>query len=591
MQILGDTRRSTDLYLDLLKRCLTRVLFPDSAVGHDLAPAGPTIPGERAEGRDWPSEAETMIGLRRLDNLQACVAAVIESDVPGDFVETGVWRGGASIFMRAALKAYGDEKRKVWLADSFAGLPLPEPGRYPQDAGDSHHEFSPYLAVGIDEVRENFQRYALLDDRVKFLPGWFKDTLPNAPIGRIAILRLDGDMYESTMEALVHLYDKVSAGGFVIVDDYGALPNCRAAVEDFRRERGIEDPVQPIDWTGVYWKKTAPATEAGIPKMLPAAAAAFQAITVESPAAIETFNEQGYLLSNPDVAAAIGRGDLKSGKQHFLCFGKNEKRRMRIPDERLLPVKREKMARIKSILKPDVYYEETDGMLDCLTETMRESSDLADTSAVSSNPYDGPATETIHRLQDGLILDCGAGRRPIYYSNVVNFEIVAYDTTDVRGVGESLPFETDSFDAVFSFAVLEHVKDPFRCASEICRVLKPGGILQCVVPFLQPLHGYPHHYYNMSYQGIRSLFANKVNIESQKVPDYGLPIWSLTWILNSWAQGLTGAAKEEFLHKRVSDLTGPPESYLNQRFVRALTDEKNFELASVTWLQATKPVS
>ena len=95
----------------------------------------------------------------------------------------------------------------------------------------------------------------------------------------------------------------------------------------------------------------------------------------------------------------------------------------------------------------------------------------------------------------------------------------------------------------------------------------------------------------MSYQGIRSLFANKVNIESQKVPDYGLPIWSLTWILNSWAQGLTGAAKEEFLHKRVSDLTGPPESYLNQRFVRALTDEKNFELASVTWLQATKPVS
>jgi O-methyltransferase len=253
---LSDTRPEL-LYLDLLKRCLTRTLFPDSSVVAGLAP----YPAEydaakRSEGLDWPSEAETMIGTLRLDNVQSCATKALQQNVPGDFVETGVWRGGAAILMRAVLAAYGDRQCRVWVADSFQGLPRPDPQRYPVDAGDRHWELAAYLAVSLEDVKRNFERYGLLDRQVEFLPGWFRDTLPAAPIQAIAVLRIDGDMYESTFEALDSLYSKVSPGGFVIVDDYGALPNCKAAVHDFRKMAGIEEEILAIDWTGVYWQKS-----------------------------------------------------------------------------------------------------------------------------------------------------------------------------------------------------------------------------------------------------------------------------------------------------------------------------------------------
>lgn len=159
----------------------------------------------RELGRDWPVEAETMIGLRRLDNIQECVTTVLKEDVPGDLVETGVWRGGASIFMRAVLAAYQDTTRKVWCADSFRGLPTPNLENYPADKIARWHK-RPELAVSLEVVKKNFARYGMLDTQVEFLEGWFKDTLPNAPIGRCAVIRLDGDMYESTMDSLNRLY-------------------------------------------------------------------------------------------------------------------------------------------------------------------------------------------------------------------------------------------------------------------------------------------------------------------------------------------------------------------------------------------------
>ena len=128
--------RSSALYLDLLKRCLTRTLFPDGSWDWDLVHTRAFDPAVREDGRDWPIDAETMVGLRRLDNLQDCIVEVLKEGVPGDLVETGVWRGGCAILMRAVLEAYGDETRSVWLADSFQGLPPPSPGEYPQDAGD-----------------------------------------------------------------------------------------------------------------------------------------------------------------------------------------------------------------------------------------------------------------------------------------------------------------------------------------------------------------------------------------------------------------------------------------------------------------------
>lgn len=107
----------------------------------------------------------------------------------------------------------------------------------------------------MDEVRESFRRYDLLDDRVAFLPGWFRDTLPGAPIEHLAVLRVDADMYGSTMGALEALYPRLSPGGFAIVDDYGAVAACRAAVDDFRARAGIAEELVEIDWTGVYWRR------------------------------------------------------------------------------------------------------------------------------------------------------------------------------------------------------------------------------------------------------------------------------------------------------------------------------------------------
>ena len=272
-------RTAAELYLDLLKKCLTRYLFGESYVpaipprgtlkhtafepvrrwlaGKDMEVIRhvPFDQQGRAEGRDWPARAESMAGLKRLDNLLFCVTDVLRRGVPGDLIETGAWRGGVTIFMRAILEAYGDPDRRVWVADSFQGLPKPDPERWPAEAGDEHWTME-QLAVPLEEVQASFARYGLLDERVRFLPGWFKDTLPTAPIERLAVLRLDGDMYGSTMEALDALYPKLSQGGYVIVDDYGAIPQCKEAVTDFRTAHGIIDPMEPVDWTGVYWQRS-----------------------------------------------------------------------------------------------------------------------------------------------------------------------------------------------------------------------------------------------------------------------------------------------------------------------------------------------
>jgi hypothetical protein len=198
--------------------------------------------------------AHTMIGRKRLDNLHFCLDAVRQDGVPGDLIETGVWRGGSTIFMRGHLEAYGIRDKTVWVADSFEGLPE---STWSQDQGvDLSARTVPFLAIGLEEVQALFRRYELLDDQVRFLKGWFRDTLHQAPITKLAILRLDGDLYESTMDALTALYDKVSPGGFVIVDDYYTNPTCLAALHDFRAARGITTEMIRIDDDAVYWRRT-----------------------------------------------------------------------------------------------------------------------------------------------------------------------------------------------------------------------------------------------------------------------------------------------------------------------------------------------
>ncbi len=249
---MSHVERLAQLYLDLMERVLLGVIYEDPPI--DQWSGGVFNPLLRAKGRDWPGKAHTMIGFERLRNLRELMSHTISEQVPGDFVETGAWRGGACIYMRAVLKVFGIVDRSIWVADSFAGLPTPDPTRYPtQDQGDMHHTFTE-LAVSLEAVQENFRKYDLLDDQVKFLKGWFKDTLPVAPIDRIAILRLDGDMYASTMDALQALGHKVSPGGFVIVDDFGAVEGCRKAIADYRQQRGIDAPIHDIDGIGAYWR-------------------------------------------------------------------------------------------------------------------------------------------------------------------------------------------------------------------------------------------------------------------------------------------------------------------------------------------------
>jgi len=262
-------------YLSLLNNVLTASLYPESAWlllkpsdapgkriraaickalarrGYGLVKFRPFDPEKREKGLDWPMFGYSMAGRLRLENIRFCLERVQNEGIPGDFVECGVWRGGASIFAKGVLNYLSDETRKVWLCDSFQGMPA----QRAEDKVDP--DIVGRVAASLEDVRANFGRFGLLDDRVEFVKGWFCDSLPAAPIKTISVLRLDGDYYSSTMDALSSLYDKVSPGGFVIVDDYHAFKSCEQAITDFCEQRQIKPALVKIDDTAVYFQKAA----------------------------------------------------------------------------------------------------------------------------------------------------------------------------------------------------------------------------------------------------------------------------------------------------------------------------------------------
>lgn len=268
-------------YLELLKKTLTGAIYDESAWeiegvlernrsvsgevrGMLRRVAGVHRGGQKVvvrkkepdavhEGKSWPLFGYSMIGMKRMDHLHACLDRVVAEGVPGDFLEAGVWRGGAVIFMRAFLQEHGITDRVVWAADSFEGLPAPT--LRDKQTTDPDVSGEPFLMVPLEEVRKNFSRFGLLDERTRFLPGWFSETLPAAPVGGLALLRVDADMYSSTKDVLEALYPKVSPGGFVIIDDYFSWQGCREAVEEYRAAHRIDAPMEKIDWTAVCWRK------------------------------------------------------------------------------------------------------------------------------------------------------------------------------------------------------------------------------------------------------------------------------------------------------------------------------------------------
>jgi hypothetical protein len=278
---VDDGRPATRLrtrYLNLLKAALVNAIYPEHELRIELLERegpGPDIQrrmrdiryseaqrfrdllAHKADGRNWRRRvtrfSHTMVGLRRLQNLEWCAARIFAEGIEGDFLEAGVCQGGASIFMRALQVAHDEGHRSMWVADSFEGLPEPESEH---DQGyDFHEAVQPWLAVGLETVKDNFRTYDLLSDKVRFLPGWFSETLPEAPVESLALLRIDADLYLSTRQVLEGLYEKIAPGGFVVVDDYRAFPPCRRAVDEFRKARGIAEPLVRIDWTAVFWRK------------------------------------------------------------------------------------------------------------------------------------------------------------------------------------------------------------------------------------------------------------------------------------------------------------------------------------------------
>ena len=239
-----DFDKLTPGYLDLLKRSLTGILYEDPDINTRVF-----VENHRHIGSDWPYSGKTMIGMVGLGNTERLVKRVIADKVEGDLVECGVWRGGTCIFMQGILTEHNETHRQVWVVDSFRGLPPPI---YPIDPDLAS---VPCLAVPLPEVKHNFELYNLLGSNVHFLEGWFEDTLPTAPIEKIAYLRLDGDLYKSTMDTLENLYPKLSSGGFIDIDDY-PLECCRTAVEEYRTRMGITEHLRYGPGVhGVYWRK------------------------------------------------------------------------------------------------------------------------------------------------------------------------------------------------------------------------------------------------------------------------------------------------------------------------------------------------
>ncbi len=248
--VLRPAPHAAERYLDLLERSMTGALWHDPNIAPGVPETFDLV--RRTEGVDWPATAPSMMGGNRLANLRLLAEAALQEGIPGDFIETGVWRGGGAILLRGVLAAYGDIARLVWAADSFAGPPPPDPA-YPHDAGDGHHGVAA-LAVPLRVVEQNFRHYGLLDRQVRFVEGWFADTLATIPAERFAVIRLDGILYGSTMQALEALYPRLSPGGFVTVNGY-IFAACARAVDDFRARHRIRAPLHRIDWTGRWWRK------------------------------------------------------------------------------------------------------------------------------------------------------------------------------------------------------------------------------------------------------------------------------------------------------------------------------------------------
>jgi O-methyltransferase len=193
----------------------------------------------------------TMVDLPRLRALDELIRRVDTEAVVGDVVECGTCNGGsAAVLARVACRS--TLGRHTWLLDSFQGMPAAT-----DKDGAAAAEFTGLCRGSQDVVREVLGKVGVPDSAYTLVPGWFQDTLPTLPVDRISVLNVDADWHDSVLQVLDALWDRISPGGYVHLDDYGYWQGCRQAWHEFAARRGITAELVPIDGLGVYLRKAA----------------------------------------------------------------------------------------------------------------------------------------------------------------------------------------------------------------------------------------------------------------------------------------------------------------------------------------------
>lgn len=256
---MSNSHTARTAYIDLIKRSITNYLYlgDDQAFDafqcvrhYDLNTSNWTV--------DRRSQPLTLLTKGQLDLIEQAVFTVTQRKVPGDFLEAGIWRGGVVVFLRALLTAYELGDRTVVGADSFAGIPMNERAR-----NDPVDGWTDRWVASLDGVRAAIARFGLLDDRIELLPGFFSDTLGSLRGRTFALVRLDSDSYDSVETSLEYLYPLIPRGGIVIIDDWH-LAGCQMAVQDYRTQCGITDPLEVRDGNA-FWVKRQDYNEPAFP--------------------------------------------------------------------------------------------------------------------------------------------------------------------------------------------------------------------------------------------------------------------------------------------------------------------------------------
>ena len=227
------------------------------------------------DGNEVPPNAValSMAGMRRLDNFALSVATVINDGIQGHIIETGAWRGGASFVAAKVVELlHESEHRTTYICDSFKGIPKPPTDRT-YNTEDHNANFPVFSEVSAARVYADAVHFGMRTDSIKVVEGYFNESLPalvaSVPNFSLSVLRLDGDTYFSTMDALKVLYPRLQSGGIVIVDDFIDWIGCREAVDDYRKAQNILDPIVLVPHRegeilrGAYWRKGSFSMEGG----------------------------------------------------------------------------------------------------------------------------------------------------------------------------------------------------------------------------------------------------------------------------------------------------------------------------------------